>query len=83
MGAYSYKYVRDQLPYYLTDAEDYEGGANYDGDQWHAASNYITELENELAFQYRITRKFDNEKLLEWLKSRESTSYADGPVIKE
>ena len=34
MGSYSYKYVRDQLPPYLTtETECYEGDASYDGDQ--------------------------------------------------
>jgi hypothetical protein len=45
MGVYAYKYVRDQLPPYLTvEAEDYDGSVDYDGDQWLAASDYIDEL---------------------------------------
>jgi hypothetical protein len=82
MGSYSYKYVRDQLPPYLTtETECYEGDANYDGDQWGAAADYITELESELARQYAQTKAMQNEKLLHWLKTRPKSYYNDGPAI--
>lgn len=82
MGAYNYKYVRDQLPPYLTtESEDYEGGADYDGDQWAAAADYISDLEQELAKQYAQTKTMNNEKLLHWLKTRPKSSYNNGPAI--
>ena len=84
MGAYAYKYVRDQIPPYITDEfEDYEGNADYDGDQWLAASNYISALEYELAKQYAITKKMYDEKLLEWLKTRPESPYCSGAPILE
>ena len=83
MAAYSYKYVRDLLPPYLTtDQKDYEGDAGADGDQWTAASDYIEELEKELAQQYEASGTFKNTRLLNWLKNRPSTIYNDGPAIK-
>lgn len=82
MGAYNYKYVRDQLPPYLTtETEDYEGDSGYDGDQWAAAADYITELEQEMARQYAQTKTMHNAKLLHWLKTREKTFYVNGPAI--
>ena len=82
MGAYNYKYVRDQLPPYLTmGADGYEGDANYDGEQWCAAAYYITELEQELAKQYAQTKTMHNDKLLYWLKTRPASHYNKGPAI--
>lgn len=82
MGAYHYKYVRDQVPLYVTEGiADYEGGCDYDGDLWVAASEYIEELERELAKQYAATKTMHNERLLAWLKTREKTPYVGGPVI--
>ena len=82
MGAYTYKWVRDQLPPYLTDeVEGYEGGANYDGDQWSAASNYIDALEAELAKQYAKTGEMADARLLDWLKTRPKSGYSNGPAI--
>ncbi len=82
MAMYNYKYVRDQIPEYVTESiEDYEGGCDYDGDMWCAASEYIDHLEAELAKQYAETGKMHNEKLLEWLKTRKETCYVGGPVI--
>jgi hypothetical protein len=82
MGAYNYKYVRDQLPPYLTDeVEGYEGGCDYDGDMWAAASDYIDALEKELALQYAVTKTMRDQKLLEWLKTRPKTSYNAGPAV--
>jgi hypothetical protein len=82
MGAYNYKYVRDQLPPYLTDEVDgYEGSVDYDGDQWAAASSYIYELETELAKQYARTKSMDNERLLNWLKNRQESNYCGGAAI--
>ena len=79
---YSYKYVRDLLPGYLTDdVEGYEGDPGYDGDQWDAASEYIEELEAELAFQYTLTGKTGNDRLVKWLRERPKTFYNNGPVI--
>ena len=80
MGAYAYKYVRDYLPEFVKD-DDYEGSADYDGDQWYAAEEYIKALEKEIVHQYGLTSKFNNFNLLEWLKHRPKTSYCDGPVI--
>ena len=82
MGAYNYKYVRDQLPPYLTDEVDgYEGNCDYDGDMWCAASDYISQLEAELVKQYSNTNVFHDKKLLNWLQTRQRTNYVDGPVI--
>ena len=85
MAAYSYKYARAKIPEYITDAiDDYEGEANYDGDLWIAADEYIIHLENEFAKQYEITKRMDNQKLLDWLKTRTpDSSYCHGPVIDE
>lgn len=85
MAAYSYKYARAKIPEYVTNLiEDYEGEANYDGDLWVAADNYIVELEIELARQYEITGMMHNEKLLDWLKNRpQYADYCDGPLIRE
>ena len=83
MAAYNYKYVRDQLPPYLTDeVEGYEGGCDYDGDMWVSASNYIDALEAELAKQYEITKTMADDKLLCWLETRQKTFYVNGPVIE-
>jgi hypothetical protein len=43
MAYYTYKQVREQLPDWLIEAmgTDYDGDANYDGDQWAATSSYI------------------------------------------
>ena len=82
MGAYSYKYVRDLLPPYLTDdVEDYEGDAGYDGDQWIAASTYIESLERELAGQYAVTGHMADAELLGWLTGRQKAGYCHGPAI--
>jgi len=84
MGAYNYKYVRNQLPPYLTDeVEGYEGSCDYDGDMWSSAADYITALELELASQYTITKTMKDEKLLSWLKTRPKSIYNNGPVIQE
>lgn len=84
MAAYAYKYVRDLLPPYFTDeVPGYEGDANYDGDQWSATVDYIEELEKELANQFNQTGSMENQRLLNWLKTRQRTLYQDGPVIKE
>lgn len=50
MAYYAYKTVRDQLPEWIIEAagSEYEGDANYDGDQWYAASAYITFLERRI-----------------------------------
>lgn len=78
MGSYCYKYTRDLIPPYITEAiENYEGGCDYDGDMWIAASNYISELESELVNQYSKTNTIDNKNLLLWLKSRKETSYVN------
>jgi hypothetical protein len=82
MGAYPYKFVRDQLPPYLTTEDKYyEGGCDYDGDQWSAAASYIDALEKELAKQYAKTNTMNDEKLLHWLKTRPKSYYNDGPAI--
>lgn len=84
MGAYNYKYVRDQLPPYLTtETEGYEGSVDYDGDQWVAASDYIDALERELAKQYAQTNFMHDEKLLNWLKTRPKSYYNSGPAVTE
>ena len=85
MAAYSYKFARAKIPQYITDAIDgYEGEANYDGDLWIAADEYIVHLETELARQYEMTGKMHNEKLLDWLKNRpQDCCYCYGPVIQE
>lgn len=46
MAYYAYKGVRDLLPQYIIDRQgpDYEGGGDYDGDQWDAAADYIVDL---------------------------------------
>ncbi len=46
MAYYAYKNVRDLLPQHIIDKQgpDYEGEANYDGDMWIAAADYIEEL---------------------------------------
>ena len=83
MAGYSYKYVRDQLPPYLTDeVEGYDGDAGYDGDQWIAAADYIDALEKELAAQYAQTKAMRDERLLAWLKSRPKSAYNAGPAIE-
>ncbi len=82
MSAYNYKYVRDQLPPYLTtETKGYEGSVDYDGDQWAAAADYISELEQELAEQYAQTKTMHNAKLLHWLKTRPKYLYNEGPAI--
>lgn len=84
MAAYSYKFVRDLVPPYITKSiPDYEGSADYDGDLWVAAELYIGELEKELSRQYQYTNKLHNSDLLEWLKTREKTIYNNGPAIVE
>lgn len=81
---YSYKYVRDLLPPYLTiDNQEYEGSADHDGDLWIATKKYILELEHELAEQYKLTKQMRNEKLLYWLKNRPAYLYNNGPAIEE
>ena len=49
MAYYAYKQVRDLLPQHIIDAQgpDYEGAADYDGDQWVAAADYIVELREQ------------------------------------
>lgn len=82
MGAYNYKYVRDQIPPFITDnIPDYEGTCDYDGDLWIAASNYIDELEHELAFQIEKSKKVSSTELYDWLSTRKPTTYVGGPVI--
>ena len=82
MAAYTYKYVRDLIPPYVKETfDDYDGDANYDGDQWSAAEEYIKDLEAELSNQFKKTKSLRNEKLLDWLKTRPDTFYCDGPVI--
>ena len=45
MAAYAYKKVLHRIPEHIeAQIEDYEGGANYDGDGWDAASMWIDEL---------------------------------------
>lgn len=46
MAYYAYKTVRDLLPEHIIKqmGDDYEGAADYDGDQWYAAEAYILEL---------------------------------------
>ena len=43
MAYYNYKIVRDLIPQFIIDqqGEDYDGSADYDGDLWCAASDYI------------------------------------------
>ena len=83
MGAYNYKYVRDQLPPHLTsDVDGYEGDAGYDGDQWCAAADYINALEKELVRQYEQTGVMHDGKLLAWLKTRPKSNYNAGPAIE-
>lgn len=55
MAYYTYKQVRDLLPQHIIDKQgpDYEGDAGYDGDQWTAAADYITELKESLAAKDR------------------------------
>ncbi len=50
MAFYSYKRVRDLLPPYIIEAmgPEYEGNADYDGDQWDAAAMYIESLLTQL-----------------------------------
>ena len=81
MGMYTYKSVRDKLPSYLTDAEDYEGDPGYNGDQWEAAATYIEELEAELVAQHKLTGKFENGRLELWLRNRPKTFYCEGPRL--
>ena len=84
MAAYNYKYVSSTLPDFAKEGiEDYEGTADYDGDLWFAAGNYLQELEKELAYQYSKTKKFQSGRLLDWLKTRPQDSYNNGPMIKE
>lgn len=79
MGSYAYKFVRDLLPEYITEAiEDYEGSVDYDGDQWSAAADYINALEREVIAHFRATGCAYDERLIEWLKHRPKTYYADG-----
>jgi hypothetical protein len=81
MGSYAYKYVRDELPPYLTsEKEDYEGDANYDGDQWYAAGDYIAELE-DLVVRLMNGDEPSNDRLLDWLTNRPKTPYSRGPVL--
>jgi hypothetical protein len=78
MGSYAYKYVSDLLPPHLTsDKPDYEGEANYDGDQWYAAAEYIAELEAELRKQIAGSKVVFDRRLVEWVKSRPKTYYAE------
>lgn len=81
MAGYTYKWVRDRVPPYITDemGEDYEGGADYDGDLWIAASNYIDALEAELKKQCDhggITAIYDTQ-LFEWLRNRPKSCYGN------
>jgi hypothetical protein len=69
MAYYTYKVVRDLLPQHIIDAmgDDYEGGANYDGDQWLAAAEYIKELQQLVkdAPKFFSSESYDDEKR-EW-----------------
>lgn len=61
MAYYAYKTVRDLLPEHIIKqmGDDYEGAADYDGDQWYAAEAYILELlehRKELLEALQITR---------------------------
>ena len=82
MGAYNCKYVRDQLPPFITEAIDnYEGSCDYDGDMWVAASDYIEVLEYELKQQVENSQMMFNPDLYNWLSTRKATPYVGGPVI--
>lgn len=71
MGYYAYKSVRDQLPHFIIDAiPGYQGDADYDGDQWHAASDYIALLEGELIRLAQQGHTFADERLQSWLAPR-------------
>lgn len=72
MAAYAYKYVRDLLPPWLTEVEGYEGEANYDGDQWYAAADYIQELEKLIS---KIQPVLKEHRVYDWIKNRPKTSY--------
>ena len=63
MAYYAYKTVQDLLPDFIIKkmGEEYEGGADYDGDQWIAASNYIEYLQ-ELVKKYSRDRGYDFDK---------------------
>lgn len=63
MAYYAYKNVRDLLPEWIIQEQgsNYQGDANYDGDQWIAASDYIEylvtkikELNPEFDFTKRV-----------------------------
>lgn len=60
MAYYAYKQVRDLLPQHIIDAQgpDYEGDANYDGDQWDAAADYIEELKAQNAQLLEFVREW-------------------------
>jgi len=78
MGAYAYKYCRDMIPPYVTEAiEDYESDPNYDGDMWDAATTYIQALEAELKKQIKASGIVFDTELVDWLKNRPETSYAN------
>jgi hypothetical protein len=72
MAFYAYKTVRDLLPDHIIKSmgDDYEGAADYDGDQWYAAEAYINELVKErdtLRQQLEAAQK--DGKRIDWLES--------------
>jgi hypothetical protein len=71
MAYYAYKAVRDLLPKHIIDAQgvDYEGEANYDGDQWYAAEAYINELRDLVIEAVSlINEKSLNDQFESWLE---------------
>ena len=52
MAYYAYKEVRDILPDWLIDEQgpSYEGAADYDGDQWTAAAEYVEYLQRVVLY---------------------------------
>jgi hypothetical protein len=71
MADYAYKTVRDLLPKHIIDAQgaDYEGEANYDGDQWYAAEAYINELRDLVIEAVSlINEKSLNDQFESWLE---------------
>lgn len=71
MAYYNYKLVLDQLPPFITDAiHGYDGDANFNGDQWIAAHNYISLLEAELIGLARRGNTVADDRLRAWLSER-------------
>lgn len=84
MASYTYKYVRDLLPEWAKEGiEKYDGDANYDGDMWLAACDYILCLEGEVAKHVTTTNTHYDARLYDWLKSREKGVYnPEGPLVR-